>query len=138
MPAESLFPLRTLNLVSWTVTVRATPDGGLYVRPDLELGAYPRTLTECLEAQANATPHRIFLAERDEEGEWRRITYAEFRSQARSVAQSLLDLKPVPGRAIAILSGNDIEHALLAIGAMYAGIPYAPVSPAYSLISYDF
>ena len=37
-----------------------------------------------------------------------------------------------------ILSGNDIEHALLALGALYAGIGYVPVSPAYSTVSTDF
>ena len=37
-----------------------------------------------------------------------------------------------------VLSGNDIEHALIELGALYAGIPYAPVSPAYSLLSADF
>jgi feruloyl-CoA synthase len=36
-----------------------------------------------------------------------------------------------------VLSGNDIEHALLHLGAMYVGIPYAPISPAYSLLSTD-
>ena len=43
-----------------------------------------------------------------------------------------------PERPIAIISGNDIEHALLALAAMYVGIPYAPISPAYSLMSSDF
>ena len=37
-----------------------------------------------------------------------------------------------------MLSGNDIEHLQIALGAMYAGIPYCPVSPAYSLLSQDF
>src|SRR5215470_5181088 len=41
-------------------------------------------------------------------------------------------------RPIAILSGNDIEHALLALAAAYVGIPHAPISPAYSLVSSDF
>src|SRR5438094_103937 len=41
-------------------------------------------------------------------------------------------------RPLAVLSGNDIEHALLHLGAMYAGVPYAPISPAYSLLSSDF
>jgi feruloyl-CoA synthase len=41
-------------------------------------------------------------------------------------------------RPIAILSGNDLEHALLGLAANYVGIPYAPISPAYSLISADF
>jgi feruloyl-CoA synthase len=29
-----------------------------------------------------------------------------------------------------ILSGNDIEHVLLGLAALYVGIPYAPISPA--------
>jgi len=33
---------------------------------------------------------------------------------------------------------NSIDHALLAFGALYAGIPFCPVSPAYSLISRDY
>jgi feruloyl-CoA synthase len=37
-----------------------------------------------------------------------------------------------------ILSGNSIEHALLALAAMYVGIPYSPISPSYSLAANDF
>jgi feruloyl-CoA synthase len=36
---------------------------------------------------------------------------------------------------VAILSGNSIEHALLALACMYAGITYAPIAPSYSLAS---
>ena len=36
-----------------------------------------------------------------------------------------------------ILSGNDLDHAMLGMGALYAGVAYAPISPAYSLISSD-
>ena len=43
-----------------------------------------------------------------------------------------------PERPIAILSGNDIEHALLGLAAMHVGIPYAPISVPYSLLSQDF
>ena len=32
-----------------------------------------------------------------------------------------------------ILSGNSIEHALLALAAMHTGVLYAPIAPAYSL-----
>jgi feruloyl-CoA synthase len=39
---------------------------------------------------------------------------------------------------VAILSGNDIEHALVALAAMHVGIPYAPISVPYSLLSQDF
>ena len=37
-----------------------------------------------------------------------------------------------------ILSGNSIEHGLLALAAMYVGVPYAPVAPAYSLQANEF
>jgi feruloyl-CoA synthase len=138
MHAESSPPLRSLKVASWTVSVREMPGGTVYLRPDAELGDYPRTLTDCLEARSEDAPDRTFVSERDDAGAWRGMTYAQFRTRARSVAQALLNLKLVARRPIAILSGNDIEHALLAIGAMYAGIPYAPISPAYSLISSDF
>jgi feruloyl-CoA synthase len=41
-------------------------------------------------------------------------------------------------RPVAILSENSLEHALIAIGAMTAGIPYCSISPAYSLLSQDY
>ena len=37
-----------------------------------------------------------------------------------------------------ILSENDLEHALLALGCLVAGVPFVPTSPPYSLISTDF
>ena len=37
-----------------------------------------------------------------------------------------------------ILSDNDLEHLQLALGAMLAGVPYASISPAYSLVSQDY
>jgi feruloyl-CoA synthase len=43
-----------------------------------------------------------------------------------------------PKRPVVILSGNSIDHALIAFGALYAGIPFCPVSPAYSLVSKDY
>jgi feruloyl-CoA synthase len=138
LPAESSLPLRPLNVASWTVSVRKNSSGVTYLRPSLELGRYPRTLTECLDTRAKDAAERTFLAERDEAGEWRRIPYADLRTLARGIAQALLNLRLPAGRPIAILSGNGIEHALVALGAMYAGIPYAPISPAYSLVSSDF
>jgi feruloyl-CoA synthase len=110
----------------------------MYVRPKHPLGPYAAKLTERLDHWAEATPGRVFLAERDRNGEWRKITYVQARAAARNIAQALLERPLSPERPIAILSGNDIEHALLGLGAMYAGIPYAPISPAYSLVSSDF
>jgi feruloyl-CoA synthase len=39
---------------------------------------------------------------------------------------------------VVILSENDLEHALLALGCLVAGVPFVPTSPAYSLISQDY
>jgi feruloyl-CoA synthase len=114
------------------------PDGTILVEPQMELGEYPERLTDRLDQWAAEAPGRTFLAERDGSGPWRRISYAEFRRKARAAAQWLLAGGFNVERPLAILSGNDIEHAILAVGAMYAGIPYTPVAPPYSLMSSDF
>jgi feruloyl-CoA synthase len=126
-------------IASWRVDIEHRQDGTILVEPQTSLGPYPATLTDCLEHWAWRAPDRTFLAERDDQGRWRRIGYAAFRGQARAAARWLSGCAGLSGeRPIAILSSNGIEHALLAMGAMYAGIPYSPISPAYSLISSDF
>jgi len=74
----------------------------------------------------------------DPNGAWRRVTYAEALARVRRIAQGLLDRGLSPERPIAILSGNGIEHGLLALAAMYVGVPYAPIAPAYSLIAREY
>ena len=87
---------------------------------------------------AEAAPERIFIAQRDAAGGWRTLTYAQTLAAVRAIAAALLERDLSPERPIAILSGNDIEHALLALAAMHVGIPYAPISVPYSLLSQDF
>ena len=112
--------------------------GSLYLRSPHALPSYPRSMTERFDEWAARAPDRVFLAQRGADGGWRRVTYGEARRRARRVAAALLERKLSAERPLAVLSGNDIEHALLELAAMYAGVPYAPVSPAYSLISSDF
>jgi feruloyl-CoA synthase len=112
--------------------------GGLYLRSPHALAGYPRTMTERLDEWARRAPERLFLAQRAPDGSWRRLTYGEARKRARRVAAALLERRLSAERPLAVLSGNDIEHALLELAAMYIGVPYAPVSPAYSLVSTDF
>ena len=78
------------------------------------------------------------MAERDGGGGWRQITYAQLLASSRHIASALLARGLSAERPIVILSGNSIDHALIAFGALYAGIPFCPVSPAYSLISKDY
>ncbi|HZR34954.1 MAG TPA: AMP-binding protein, partial [Nevskia sp.] len=115
----------------------ATPDGGLLIRSAVPLRPHARAIGEYLEHWARLTPRQDFLAERDAGTGWRRIGYAEARECALSLGQALLELGLNAERPLAILSGNSVDHALLALGAMQAGIPVAPLSEAYSLLSQD-
>jgi feruloyl-CoA synthase len=86
---------------------------------------------------AAQTPLSPFLVERDNDGRWVRLCYAEAADRVDSVSQALLDRNLSLERPVMVLSGNSIEHALLSLGAMQVGIPVVPVSPAYSLLSGD-
>lgn len=130
-------PLRSINLGECRASLERRPDGSLIVRNCATLGPYPVSITQSLDRWARATPERVWLAERDASGGWREITYRQARNIVRRIASSLLKRNLSAERPIIILSGNSIDHALLGMAAMYAGIAYAPISPAYSLISSD-
>src|SRR4029078_1307609 len=57
---------------------------------------------------------------------------------ARRIGQALLERNLNGEKPVAILSDNGVDHALLALGAMHVGVPVAPISPAYSLMSKDY
>jgi feruloyl-CoA synthase len=136
--SQTLAPrFRPVNLGPRDVLVETRPDGALLLRSPHELGPYPTKLTERLEYWAATAPDRVLFAQRDAAGGWRSVTYAQALDQARRIGEALLARGLTPERPIAILSGNDIEHAVLGLAALYVGIPYVPISPAYSLISQD-
>jgi feruloyl-CoA synthase len=112
-------------------------DGTLRVDSSLQLGPYPDRFTERLAHWAAVEPDRVFVASRDGEG-WRTLTYGEAFGAARAIGQALLDRGLSVARPVLILSGNGIEHALLSLACLYVGIPFVPVSTAYSLVSSDF
>jgi len=129
---------RPVRLGPTDVVVERRPDGTMHLRSPHALGPYPAKLTERLEYWAARAPDRVLFAQRDGKGGWRSVTYAETLEKARRIGEALLRRPVSPQRPIAILSGNDIEHALLGLAALYIGVPYVPISPAYSLISQDF
>src|ERR1041385_830319 len=112
--------------------------GHIYLRSPHKLKPYARCVTEWLGQGSERAPERVFLAERLPSGAWRRLTYRETHSAGRRIAQALLERGLGPDRPVAILSDNGVDHALLALGAMHVGIPVAPISPAYSLMSKDY
>src|SRR4051812_27934246 len=130
-------PYRKVSLGPADVKAEHRPGGIVHLRSPHALGPYPAKLTERLEHWARRAPERVFLAQRAGSG-WRKITYSEALMRARRGGEAPIARKLSAERPVVVLSGNDIEHALIHLGSMLAGIPYAPVSPAYSLLSTDF
>ena len=128
---------RSVRLGDLTPAVDHRANGVLVVRSARPLGAYPRCLADRFAHWAEVAPDRTLLAWR-EGASFARLTYAEALTRVRSVGQALLDRGLSAERPLAILSGNDVNHLVLALGAQYAGVLFAPVSPAYSLISKDY
>jgi feruloyl-CoA synthase len=120
------------------VELEKRADGSMLLRSPQKLGAYGRCVTEWLVQWSDKAPERIFLAERGKNDSWRKLTYRETYGAVRRIGQAVLDRNLSAERPVAILSDNSIDHALLALGAMHVGVPVAPVSPAYSLMSKDF
>jgi feruloyl-CoA synthase len=126
-----------LTLAPPRVEVERRGDGTLVLRSPHPLGPHARAVGEWLVRWAGRRPEQVFLAERAGEG-WRTVTYRQALDAARRIGQALLDRGLDAERPIMILSDNGVDHALLALGAMHAGVSVAPVSPAYSLMSRDF
>jgi feruloyl-CoA synthase len=112
-------------------------DGTTVLRPSAAIAPFPKLVTDPLEHWAAESPDRTYVARRGPDGIWQRVSYAEALQRVRNLAAGLLPLSLSAERPLLILSGNGIEHLLLGLAAMYAGVPYCPVSPAYSRAGSD-
>ena len=134
---------RPLQFGVTRVEVRDGPRGIHYLKADQALQDFPDRLSDRLRHWAEHTPDRTVFARRVKQadgslGDWRHISYQAAWSTARSIAQGLIDRGLSTERPVAILSENSLEHALLALGCMLAGVPFVPTSPPYSLVSVDY
>lgn len=120
---------------AFSTDVERRDDGSILLRQRRELEAYPVRLTDTLEHWARLAPERVLVAERAPSGEWVQVTYAQMLERVQHIAAGLLAHDLSAERPIAILSGNSIVHFTLGLAAMWAGIPYCPISPAYSQAS---
>jgi feruloyl-CoA synthase len=117
--------------------------GVRYLRAEQTLLPHAKRMTDRLQHWAQTAGARSFLARRERRadgstGEWQHLSYSQAWERARPIAQSLIDRGLSADRPVLILSENDVEHALLTLGCLIAGVPFVPTSPAYSLISQDF
>ncbi|MEI2731069.1 MAG: feruloyl-CoA synthase [Dermatophilaceae bacterium] len=113
------------------------PDGSVLLTSADPLAEHPTSVVHSLREWAAKDPDHILIAERGGEGGWRTVSYGQAVAAATSIGQALLDRGLGPERPLLVLSGNSVDHALVAFGAMTAGIPVAPSSVAYSLLSKD-
>lgn len=125
---------RPVALGAYEAEILPQPGGGWLLRNRQPLQPYAARYTEALARWARERPAQVFLAERTGSGPWRTLSFAEAHAQVLRLAQALLGRGLSAERPVVILSGNGIEHALLALAAMHVGVAAAPVSPAYSLL----
>lgn len=128
---------KELELAPARVSRTDLRDGGFVLTSPMPLADHAPNICAFLHHWADAAPQRTFLAERDAAGAWRRLSYAQALSDVRAIAAALLARGITPADPVMLLSDNSIENGLLQLGCMYAGIPAAPASPAYSLMSQD-
>jgi feruloyl-CoA synthase len=124
-------------------TLRDGAQGVQYLAAERPLAHYAHRMTDRLVHWAETEPDRTLVARRarlpdGRTGDWIRVSYREALARARAIGQALLARGLSDERPVAILSENSIEHLLLALGCLYAGIPHCPVSPPYSLVSKDY
>lgn len=134
---------RPLTFGVTRATLRDGDAGTHYLMADQALQPFPDRLTDRLVHWAQERPQQTLFARRvknadGSSGDWKHISFAQALDAARRIGQGLLDRGLSADRPVLILSENDLEHALLALGCLYAGIPWCPTSPAYSLISQDY
>jgi len=130
--------VRKVRMRTSGASMRPLPGGSFLIRPEEALRPYPKVLTDRLQRWAEATPERICIAKRGADDQWRSLTYEQVWNSVRSIGQALLDRGLSIERPVAILSENDLEHFLLTLAGQHVGVPTAPISPPYSLVSRDF
>ncbi len=125
------------------VVLRDGAPGVHYLRAEQPLQDFAPRMTDRLQHWAQTTPDQTFMARREKlsdgkTGEWQKVSYSEAWASACHIAQGLINRELTAERPVVILSENDLEHALLSLGCLVAGVPFVPTSPAYSLISQDY
>ncbi|MEE8586686.1 MAG: feruloyl-CoA synthase, partial [Acidobacteriota bacterium] len=125
-----------IQFASSEVALETRKDGVVFLRSKRPLMPYPDRLGDLLHRSASRAPQRTFLAEK-KDGRWSELTYEEALRRAESLAQYFIDRGLGQSTPVMLLSGNSIDHALMTLGCLLAGVPAAPVSPAYSLMAQD-
>ncbi|KPM46819.1 feruloyl-CoA synthase [Jiulongibacter sediminis] len=126
---------KKVNFGPTKTSVEKRKDGSILYRNLQPLRAYPNEVTFFLDQWSTEKPDHVFLAQRDSDGEWEKLTYSEANLKATAIAQYFLQKGFGDESTVMLLSENSISNALVVLGALKAGLTYAHISPAYSLKS---
>ena len=131
--------VRAVRVAKAVTLVDRRPDGTVYLRNPESAGPVPGGPDR---SPGGLGPDKRPTAPSPRNGmpvaSWQHLTYAGALERVRRVAQALLGRGLSAERPIVMLSGNSIDHLVLALAAMHVGIPYAPIAPAYSLLAREF
>ena len=117
--------------------VEKREDGTLILRSPIKLEEYEVNVGNKFKKTCEQVPENIWLAERDN-GEWIKLSYKKALKNINSISQYIIDNGLNQKKPIMILSGNSINHGLLNVAGLFCGVPVAPISIAYSLMSSDY
>lgn len=130
-------PFRPLPFLPRSVALEERADGSLVVRCPVPLKALEPHIPHLLRRNARQRPEHVWMAQRrGADRAWQRLTYGDAARQVDAVTQWLLR-RHRPGASVMVLSGNSLEHGMLELAAMQAGMPYAPITPAYAAMAGD-
>ena len=134
-------PFREVPYLPLRLSTVRRPDGTTILENRHPLKSFPPNMLAPIVYWANEAPDRVWLAQRNSENPntdgWDTVTYQQALEQIKSFAQGFLNENAGPDCPVMILSRNSIENALVMYGAMWAGSPVVPVTPAYALLSKD-
>jgi feruloyl-CoA synthase len=131
-------PFRDAGFREPSVEVERRSDGTLLMTSGLSLPKTRACTTDWLEHWSTVRPTSPMLVQRNRDGAWESLSVAQVWSAVRSLATALLSHGAGQCGPLVILSENSTAQALLTWGALYAGVPVAPVSPAYSLLGGNY
>lgn len=124
---------RPVGCIPHAVIREDRPDGSIVLHSALELDRVVPKTTDWLQHWAQETPDAVFLAERSGAG-WREVSYRSALEMVRNLGAALVARGLGNVTPVLIMSGNGVDHGLLALAGQYVGVPVVPVAEQYSLI----
>lgn len=141
MSTTAHIPFREVPYLPLKLKIDRRPDGTILLDSGQPLKPYPPHMLAPLVQWAAERPGQIWLAERWPEDPaqpgWREVTYADGLAAVRRLAAAFLSEGAGADAPVMILSRNAVDNALIMYGAMWAGSPAVPVTPAYATLSQD-